>query len=189
MDANTNMQLHKETDTEPGVWVRSFSRNDRGCFLSRPQTIRAALKDLSDLPSIGLACPWIPGKAPNEVQPDDDISTIGIQHGVIATMTASVPESALEVVLLVGEKLKVLQIANEMSPGLFTKVLGIQEKRFDRIAKKLRNCRNWLAHPHPKKVVEGTLDFTGIPRECRRYAKLLVEWNVSPYMSASKKIP
>jgi hypothetical protein len=185
MSDNTN----KRPAQNLRVCVRTFNRNDRGHYLTRPQTICAALRELSELPSIGLACPWIPGKAPKDVQPDDDISTIGIQHGVIATMTASIPESALEIVLLVGEKLKVLQIASETSPGLFTKVLGIQEKRFDRIAKKLHQCRNWLAHPHPKRIIEGTLDFTGIPKECRLYARRLIEWNASPYMSSRENAP
>jgi hypothetical protein len=180
---------NKQPTQNPRVLVRSFNRDDRGYFLTRAQTIRAALKELSDLPSIGLVCPWIPGKAPNEVQPGDDISTIGIHHGVIATTTASIPKSALEVVLLVGEKLKIFQIASETSPGLFTKVLGIRKQKFNYISKKLRQCRNWLAHPDPEMVIEGSLDFTGIPEEIRRYAKLLVEWNVSPYMSACEGTP
>jgi hypothetical protein len=40
----------------------------------------------------------------------------------------------MNVVLLVREKLRVLETASEESPGLFTKVLGIQERKFNEIA-------------------------------------------------------
>jgi hypothetical protein len=122
----------------------------------------------------------IPGKAPTDVSPpSDDISIIGRQHGIIAIKTASIPEGALNVVLLVREKLRVLEAANAENPGLVTRVLGIQEQKFNEIAKKLRDCRNRLAHPDPDKVVVKGLDFTGVPEDCRRYAKLLVKWSIS----------
>jgi hypothetical protein len=187
MDDRQEKQHHADPPPEsPLVWVKSFKRGDRGRPLFDKQSIRNALAEIAYLPSIGLACPWIPGKAPREISPDDDISAIGLQHGVIATKTASIPKSALETVLLVEEKLKLLKIASQASPGLFTKVLGIQKRKFERISEQLRLCRNQLAHPDPDQLSTKDLDFTGIPEEYKRYARRLIEWNGSPYMTDCK---
>ena len=76
----------------PRVWVKSFNRGDRGRPLFEEQTVRDALGEIGYLPSIGLACPMIPEKAPGEIPFGDDISIIGLQHGMIATKTASIPK-------------------------------------------------------------------------------------------------
>jgi hypothetical protein len=67
-------------------------------------------------PSIGLASPMIPGRPANSVSYWEDISVIGLQHGVLATRTASLPSGTIESVLLIGSKLGVLEKANREIP-------------------------------------------------------------------------
>jgi hypothetical protein len=133
-------------------------------------------------PSIGQAIPMIHDKAVWEIEFDDDISAIGDQKGVIATRPVLLPQGALETALVVYEKILLLDEASHLEPGLILKVLKIRdEQKVGDVLKTLRLSRNQLAHPHPGRAINGTLDFTAIPRDCQEHAKLLIEWDHSPY--------
>jgi hypothetical protein len=130
----------------------------------------------------------IPGKAPNDITLADDISTIGRQHGVIVTKTASISKDALNVTLLVIEKLNVLDDARQKVPNLLLEVLKTQDTaKFKYLAGKLRGCRNGLAHPDPDRITKGNINLSGIPDECKEYARLLLAWNASPYIHKVEK--
>jgi hypothetical protein len=189
MDNDTQSQCYKSVETDPLVWVHSFDRRDCGRALSKKQTILDAMKKLRSDPSIGAASPIIPGKASNQINDFEDIGTIGAQKGVIVTTTASIPDGAMEIVLIVAEKLTVLEEANEKFPGLIEKVLGVKQRKFNTIAKQLRGVRNRLAHPDIKTVRKGKPNFMGIPQQCRRHARLLLNWDALPFRSTIQKPP
>jgi hypothetical protein len=189
MDSDRKSQCCKSVETDPLVWIQSFRENDCGRPLFKKQKIMEVMKRLNDDPSIGMASPIIPGKAPNQIPDFEDISIIGAQNGVIMTTTASIPDGAMEVVLLVREKLAILERANERLPGLAEEILGIKQSRFNNIAKQIREIRNRLAHPHARPIHEDDLDLTGIPQRCRRYARLLLKWDSFPYRGAIEEAP
>ncbi|PJF17855.1 hypothetical protein PSACC_02333 [Paramicrosporidium saccamoebae] len=187
MDTRREEESRTDVGTGPRVWVMSFDSEDAGRPLYDAQSIRGAVRDLLVNPSIGLASPMIPNKSANDISYSEDISIIGSQHGVLATRTASLPNGVIESVLLICEKLGVLEMANQRMPGLFTEVSGIQrESKFDNIAAKFRKYRNRIAHPDPTRISEEDVDLSEIPKAYRRFAKLLLQWDASPYRGAPK---
>ncbi|PJF19406.1 hypothetical protein PSACC_00765 [Paramicrosporidium saccamoebae] len=169
----------------------SLEGNTARALADNPESgIWSALADLMSNRSIGLACVMIPDKAPQDISPADDISTIGLQHGVIVTKTASPPGDAINVLLLVTEKLHILDMARQKIPNLLLEVLKTQDiSRFDSIAAQLRRCRNGLAHPDPDIIPEGDIDLSAIPDECKELGRHLLKWDASPYLHMVKEVP
>jgi hypothetical protein len=133
-------------------------------------------------PSIGIALPRIPGKPDEDISYSDDISTIGAQHGLLMTERVRMAHGTTESLLLVREKLLLLEKVNRRIPGLFTQVLGIQEKsKFDSFAARMRLLRNELAHPDPGDVLGTNLDFVPIHEADKKYARRLADWNTKPF--------
>jgi hypothetical protein len=155
MEDDKSPRRRRNSGKRPLVWVKSFNGRDKGRPLRNKQEIGDAIDVISRDPSIGLVCPMIPGRAPDQIPQFADISVIGDQHGLIATTTASIPASAMEALFLVNEKLKALERADKESPGLVKEVLGAQQAEFDEIAARIRNVRNRIAHPDPFKISTG----------------------------------
>jgi hypothetical protein len=189
MEDDKSPRRRKNSAKRPLVWVKSFNGRDKGRPLRNKQKIVGAIKDLSDNPSIGLVCPMIPGRAPDQIPRSADISLIGDQHGLIATTTASIPASAMEALFLVNEKMKILERADKESLGLVKEVLGVQQPEFDEIAERIRNVRNGIAHPDPFTISTRNIDLTGVPQQCRSYARRLLKWNASPYRGSTEEDP
>ncbi|PJF19929.1 hypothetical protein PSACC_00253 [Paramicrosporidium saccamoebae] len=172
MGGDRSPQSPKNSSKRPRVWVQSLNEDDKGRALVEKQRIGDALATIKEDPSIGLASAIIPGRASRQIVSSDDISALGAQHGMIVTTTASIPNGALEVVLLVNEKLKVLEKADKRYPGLMREILDIQQPVFDNFAARLRRIRNKLAHPDPLE-----------------YIRRLLEWNASPYRGSIEEAP
>jgi hypothetical protein len=72
----------------------------------------------------------IPGKAPADVSPSDDISIIDRQHGIIAIKTAPVSEGALNAVLSVREKLGFSKLPTRKTRDWLQKSLAFRSESF-----------------------------------------------------------
>ncbi|PJF17850.1 hypothetical protein PSACC_02334 [Paramicrosporidium saccamoebae] len=170
-------------ESQPRVWVKAFDAKSRGRSLHRAQSIGDAVDDLMEDPTIALALPLLHDTPAEEIDYLEDISVIGSQQGMLVTLAATLPDSAIATGFLIYEKLCVLRKASEENPDLFQKVLGIRERsRFDNFFFRFRDQRNRLAHPTPIGAIEGDIDFRMIREEHRRYARLLIEWDASPYL-------
>jgi hypothetical protein len=164
------------------VWVKHFNHRNGGRPLRFPQTIEKAINDIMKDPTLGQAIPLIPGVPANDVNYSEDISTIGSRQGMIVTVAAAMPDGALETEFLIYEKLRTLRDANAETPGLYTKVLGIQDESvFDTFFFRLRDQRNRAAHPSSRRVVKGNIEekLILIPEQYRGYAKRLIKWDGS----------
>jgi hypothetical protein len=78
-------------------------------------------------PSIGEALPRIPGNSDEDISYSDDISTIGAQHGLLMTERVRMAHGTTESLLLVREKLLLLEKVNRRIPGLYAQVRGVSE--------------------------------------------------------------
>ncbi|PJF16541.1 hypothetical protein PSACC_03646 [Paramicrosporidium saccamoebae] len=147
---------------EPRVWVFSMDSTDSGCPLHEKRTIGSAVEKLMENPNVG----------------SDDISAIGAQHGLLMTERPRMTNDTIGSILLMREKLLQLEEANEKTPGLFTQVLGIQERaQFYNFAGRIRRLRNQLAHPDPKGVLGKNLDLVLALEKDRRFLRLLADWD------------
>ncbi|PJF17851.1 hypothetical protein PSACC_02335 [Paramicrosporidium saccamoebae] len=133
-----------------------------------------------DDPTIALALPLLHNIPTEEIDYSEDISTIGAQQGMLVTLTAALPDNAINTGFLVYEKLCVLRKASDEDPELFRRVLGIRDKaRFNNFFFRFRDQRNRLAHPTPIAAVGGDIDFGMINEEHWQYARLLIERDAS----------
>jgi hypothetical protein len=184
MGDHEEARQYQKTEARPRVWIASFDVNSAGRALYYPQSIFEAVQELEADPSVGLACPMIPGKAAKDIIYSEDISAIGLQYGVIATTTASLPDGALNAVLLACQKLGVLEAADEKTPGLFANVLWDQgNPNLCRVAAKFRKFRNRLAHPDSTSTIARNIEIPGIPVKYANLVRRLLEWQASPYLS------
>jgi hypothetical protein len=164
------------------AWVKTFDPNHRGHPLRHAQTIEKAMWDIMKNPGAGLAIPMIPGKAPREISYKEGIEIIGAQFGVIAVRKPSFLDGAIEFVLVVDEKLRLLEEASETTPELYKQVLGIDdEQEFHSIVSNLRRNRNMFAHPDPSIIRGKNLDYTLFPKEYTDIVQRIVAWDPSPY--------
>jgi hypothetical protein len=162
----------------PLVW----ESEDSGQPLYDKQTIGDAVEKLLKNPSVGAALPRIPGKSDEDIPYSDDISTIGAQYGLLMTERIRITNGATESLLLIREKLLLLEKVNRRRPGLYTQVLGIHEKsKFDSFAARMRLLRNEIAHPHPGDALGKDLDPVPILETDKEYARRLADWDVRPF--------
>lgn len=156
--------------------------------MDKAQTIRNAVRDIMKDPTIALVLPLLPDLPTNKIKYSDDISTIGDRQGMLVTLTATAADNAVATGFLVYEKLCILKDESEKTPNLFTRVLGIQKKsQFKAFFFRLQDQRNRLAHPPPIRKLKGDPNFGMIQEEYKQYARLLIEWDASPYLEDSKE--